>query len=125
YAKCGCFRDAPPPSTDLKAAGPERSESRVDYQDVAAYLEVAVNDKLSGFVEMPLRFLNPEQNNNTAGLADMNAGFKVAVLAGADHMLTFQLRTHIPSGDADKGLGTNHASMEPAFLFSRRLTERL
>src|SRR5262249_37645591 len=36
-----------------------------------------------------------------------------------------QLRTYAPTGDPGKGLGNNHATLEPAFLAMQRLTERL
>jgi hypothetical protein len=39
--------------------------------------------------------------------------------------LTFQLRTYVPTGDAFRGLGTRHVSLEPAFLTYQRLTDRL
>src|SRR4051812_29651899 len=48
--------------------GPARVESSVDYQDLSACLEKQVGERLSGFVELPVRFLTPEINDNTAGL---------------------------------------------------------
>jgi hypothetical protein len=117
YAKCGCFGG--------NAPGPARPETRVDYQDISSYLEIAVNDRLSGFVEVPVRFLNPEQNENTTGLADMNAGVKYALLACPDHYLTFQFRTYIPTGAASHGLGTDHVSLEPAILYHQQVTSCL
>jgi hypothetical protein len=104
--------------------GPARVESSVDYQDISTYLEKVVGERVSGFVELPVRFLNPEVNDNTAGLADMNAGFKFALLRQADFVATFQLRAYFPTGDADRGLGNNHYSLEPALLVYKSLTER-
>ena len=108
-----------------KARGLPRPETRIDYQDLSAYLEVAATEQLSGFVEVPVRFLNPEINADTFGLADMNAGFKWAFLSSPDQVATFQLRTYIPTGAASRGLGTNHVSIEPALLYYQRLTDRL
>jgi hypothetical protein len=54
----------------------------------------------------------------------MNAGFKYALVACPDQYVTFQFRTYIPTGDADRGLGTNHVSLEPAFLMHQQLGER-
>ena len=121
YAKCGCFRTAAPPFTDPHAPGPRLPETSVDYQDISGYLEYAVGPRLSGFVNAPVRFLNPEQNANTAGFADMDAGFKIAMIACPDRYLTFQFRTYIPTGAASHGLGTDHVSLEPALLYYRRL----
>jgi hypothetical protein len=125
YAKCGCFRTAPPPLTDPHAPGPPKPETSVDYQDISAYAELAFGSRFSGFVEVPVRFLNPEQNDNTSGLADMNVGAKYAFIQDAGRVATFQLRCYIPTGAGSRGLGTDHVSLEPALLLFQRLTDRL
>lgn len=100
-------------------------ERKVDYQELAAYLEMAASDRLSAFVNVPVRFINPELNADHAGFADLDAGFKFALLQDEDRVATFQLRAFAPTGDAHRGLGTNHFSLEPAFLFYDRLADRL
>lgn len=105
--------------------GPDLPEASVDYQDLTGYLEAAVSERLSGFVELPVRFLNPEINDNTSGLGDLNAGFKYAFLHCPDRVATFQLRTYLPTGDGDRGRGTDHVSLEPGLLLFQRLDERL
>jgi hypothetical protein len=99
-------------------------EPRIDYQDLSAYLEIARRDRLSAFVELPWRFLNPEVNANANGFSDMNAGFKYAFLCQEDVTATFQFRTYIPTGDAGRGLGNHHVSLEPAFLLYKQLADR-
>lgn len=124
YAKCGCFIGTP--GFFGRAPGPPApNETSVDYQDISSYLEVALNNRFSGFVEVPVRFLNPVVNKNETGLADINAGFKWAFVACEDQFLTFQMRTYIPTGDAFHGLGTRHVSLEPALLAYQRLSDRL
>ena len=93
-------------------------ETRINYQDLSGYLEIAGSTRWSAFVETPIRFLNPEINANATGLADMNAGFKLVLLDTPQWLLTGQLRTYIPTGDASLGLGTRHVSLEPALLFN-------
>jgi len=100
-------------------------EPTLDYQDLSAYLETRLADRISAFVEVPTRFLNPEANDNHSGLGDLNAGFKYAFLQNGDETLTFQLRTYAPTGDARQGLGTDHVSLEPALLLYQPLTDRL
>jgi hypothetical protein len=124
-AKSGAFRTAPAPFTDPDAPGPAILETNVDYVDIRGHLEVAVSPIVSGFVELPYRFIDPERNNDTSGFADMNAGFKAALLAADEDYLTFQLTTYLPTGDADRGLGTSHLTVEPALLFFERYTDRL
>ncbi len=122
YPKCGCFKIA---GLDPRAPGPPLPETRVDYQDLSSYLEYAPTERLSGFVEIPVRWLNPVVNDNTSGLADINAGFKWAFIYNHDQVASFQFRTYAPTGDAFKGLGTDHVSLEPALLLFQRLTDRL
>lgn len=116
YAKCGCFPGAP---------GPRLPERSADYQDYNLYLEIAPSARFSGFVEAGVRSLNPDVNENATGFNDLRLGFKYAILRDDDRILTFQLRTFLPTGEADRGLGTNHVSLEPSLLFWRRLNERL
>src|SRR5262249_22641034 len=89
------------------------------------YLEWAASDRFSAFVEAPVRFLNPQQNANTAGFADMNFGFKAALVTSPDRYLTFQFRTYLPTGDPGHGLGNDHVTLEPGLLFYQKLAERL
>jgi hypothetical protein len=100
-------------------------EPRVDYQELSAYFEMAASEQLSGFINLPVRFLNPEVNRNHAGFSDLDAGFKYAFLRNDDQVATFQLRTYAPTGDSRRGLGTDHVSLEPALLLYDRFTDRL
>jgi hypothetical protein len=131
YPKCGCFRAA---GLDPNAPGPgTQSARKVDYQELSAYLEIAANERLSGFVEIPFRwvdiaFSNPggpvNPNDFHGGLSDVNFGFKYAAVYTPDTVLTFQFRTYSPSGDAQRGLGRNNWNLEPALLGYQRLSER-
>lgn len=113
------------PKPGPQGPGLPQPEPRIDYQDLSAYLELAVTDRLSGFVEVPWRFLNPEVNPDHNGVGDMNAGVKYAFVDTPDRVATIQFRTYIPTGDSHRGLGTDHVSLEPAVLLYRPLTERL
>jgi len=109
------------------AGGPglPRAERSVDFQDVIAVLEAACDQRWSVFVEVPVRFLNPEVNANTAGLGDVSAGFKYAFWEGEAGVATFQLRAYAPSGDAGRGLGTRHTTLEPTLLGFKPLGKKL
>lgn len=120
YPKCGCFRAINPPQLD--ANGPPLPETSVDYQDVAAYFEYAASCRLSFFTEIPVRFLNPEQNRNTSGLGDVNFGVKYALVRAADRVLTAQLRAITPTGSPTQGLGTSNWWVEPGVLFLRQVS---
>ncbi|MBW3599998.1 MAG: hypothetical protein KY475_22335 [Planctomycetes bacterium] len=118
YAKCGCFPRPDNPGPPL----PERS---LDFYDVRGYAEVATTENVSVFVELPFRFIDFTNNVDAGGFADMTAGFKTLLLSNGEDHLTFQLTTYIPTGDADRGLGTEHLSLEPALLFYEQHTDRL
>ena len=106
---------------------------RLDFHQVGTYVEWAFNPRFSGFVDLPVRFNRvtempgapvDEGDPRTGGLADMNAGFKYALVANPDCMLTFQLRVIAPTGQAVHALGTGHAAIEPALLFQARPAQR-
>lgn len=121
YAKCGCL--AP---TDPNAQGPPLPETRINsFQETSAYIEYAPTQRLSGFVEVPFRAINPEVNANAVGLSDINAGAKYAWIYDSCRIVTTQLRVYTPTGNAQNGLGTNHYSIEPSLLFYQRLTSRM
>jgi hypothetical protein len=110
--------------TPPRGPGLPLPESRVDYQDLSACAEVLLLPALSTFVEVPVRFLNPDINADTWGLADMNVGIKYALLDEQSRVVTLQLRTYVPTGDPHRGLGNSHASLEPAVLFLQGLGDR-
>ena len=110
YPTCGCFPGAP---------GPPLPESEVDYQELEAYVELVIRPNWSAFVEIPVRFIDPVVNDNTAGLSDIRAGLRCALIEQPCQWLTGQLRVYTPTGDGRRGLGTEHASIEPALLFQR------
>jgi len=105
------------------ARGPS-AETRVDYQDITPYLEIATSNWTSWFVQAPVRFLNPDSLANTSGVGDLQLGVKQVLWSRPSDMLTFQLKTYAPTGDADQRLGTDHASLEPGLLYIERLSPR-
>jgi hypothetical protein len=101
---------------------PERS---IDFQDLTVYGEKTLFPGVSAFVETGARFLNPEINANTAGWSDSAVGMKYAFYSSDNLLGTFQFRTYVPTGDAGRGLGTRHVSLEPGLLGFGKLTDRL
>ncbi|MEZ6134145.1 MAG: hypothetical protein R3C53_04450 [Pirellulaceae bacterium] len=117
YAQCGIL--------SAQARGPNQIETNVDYQELTPYLETALTNKFSFFIETPMRFINPDVNDNTSGMGDLNTGFKRALYACNGQFLTAQFRIYAPTGDADRGLGTGHASLEPGLLYLGQWSDRL
>ena len=134
YAKCGCYRGA---GLDPNAPGPPPGTAVVvprtlNFQQLYFDAEYALNRRFSVFTEVPLRWIQPQGfvvgNSalfpNEGGLGDIMPGFKVAVLEAPNYYLTVQARAYLTSGNATKGLGTNHTSIEPRLLYYQRFTNR-
>lgn len=126
YPKCGCFQVAPAPFTDPNAKGPPNptGETNVDYQEITPYFEYAVTDRLSAFVGVPIRFVNPTLNTNEAGIGDIYFGAKYAIVYNERRVVTFQLRAITPTGDGFKGLGTENWWVEPGLLYLEQCTQK-
>lgn len=103
--------------------GLPKAETQVDFQEIRTYLEAALQPQFSFFLDMPVRFINPQINDNSAGYGDTDLGIKYAFVKSEERVVTFQLRTFVPTGDADRGLGTRHVSLEPGLLYYRTLGE--
>ena len=97
--------------------GPPAVESNVDYQRYAAYFEYALGDTFSAFIEAGILRLNPEINDNTTGVGDIQSGFKWGWIRDEDTAVTFQMKFYADNGDSARGLGTGHFSVEPGLLF--------
>jgi hypothetical protein len=113
------------PQAGASAPGLPRPEISVDFQEFSLYCERTCSDFSSAFINLPARVINPDLNDNSAGPGDLDAGFKYALVAREDLVVTSQLRVYAPTGDADRGLGNHHVSIEPALLIYRPLAEQL
>jgi len=137
YAKCGCYQSnlagSGLPAYDPHAPGPGPGVvTKLNFQQLFMEAEYAPHTRFSMFVEVPVRWIQPTgfvpgfgSFGNHAGLGDVTAGFKAALLASPSHYFTFQLKSYFPSGDASKGLGTHHYSVEPAVLYYQALSNRI
>jgi hypothetical protein len=137
YAKCGCFKQNLAGSGlaafDPNAPGPGPGVvTKLNFQQFFMQAEYAPHRRFSLFAEVPVRWIQPTafvpgfgSFPNQSGLGDVTAGFKAAVLASPRHYLTVQVKGYFPTGNAAKGLGTNHYSVEPSVLYYQGLTNRM
>ena len=131
YGKCICWdqvdgqrtADAPGVALDL------------DYHELSTLVEVALGERWSLFTQVPVRsmglyFLDfvadpvngaPAVTDFSPALGDIQVGFKRALRIRDNDYLTFKLAAYLPTGDAREGMGTGHASVEPALLYLNRL----
>lgn len=138
YGKCGCYRGLSPVSLPFDAAAPGPGPApgvpfAVNYQQLYLNGEYAPHRRFSAFVEVPIRWLQPQGNlitpgtaafPNSSGIGDVMAGVKFAAVATENTYVTFQFKSYFPSGDASQGLGTNHYSVEPSLLLYQNLSPR-
>lgn len=131
YAKCGCYRGLPPtnPAYDPTAPGPGPGIPQyVNFQQLYIYGELAPSHRYSLFGQLPFRWLQaqgtPQAFPSSGGISDIQVGAKLAPFESETHFLTFQFASHLPSGDPAKGLGTNHATIEPMVLYYQSLGSR-
>jgi hypothetical protein len=141
YAKCGCYRDldkfptvpAVLPFFDPNAPGPGPDVlTELDFRQVMVEAEYAVNGRFAVFGEVPLRWIQPQAFadrpngdppvgfGNQGGFGDLRAGAKFGLAAAPDYAITFRFQAYFPTGTASKGLGTDHASVEPAILYFQK-----
>jgi hypothetical protein len=136
YAKCGCYRQLVGlPPFDPNAPGPGPGiVTDMNFQQLLLQGEYAVTDRFSAFAEMPLRWIQPQafappppggSFPSQSGLSDLRGGVKFAVLSESGQTVTVQLKAYLPTGKASNGLGTDHASLEPALLLHQRVSDRL
>jgi hypothetical protein len=133
YGKCGCYR----PSPDPNAPGPGTViVTKLRFQEAHVNLEYGIARRFSLFVDGSGRSIQPQSGTDgkqiipnpfgsQTGPGDLQAGFKFAPLASRDGYLTFQFRTYFPTGNSRLGLGTNHYSIEPTLLFTRKVTREI
>lgn len=88
---------------------------RAAYHELSLYTEVG-NKAFSMFFNMPYRLVYPSNANFASGMGDMDMGTKSLMFDTELLQIAFQFRTFIMVGDASKGLGTGHISLEPSLL---------
>jgi hypothetical protein len=129
YAKCGCYRGLDPtnPAHDPDAPGPGPGAANdVNFKQLDIFGEYAFNKLFSAYVQFPLRWLQPQSFiagtgaafPDESGFGDMRAGVKVGFSPAAHHTLTARAQFFFPTGDASKGLGTDHSTIEPGVLYN-------
>ncbi|MEP6917082.1 MAG: hypothetical protein ABJC89_15630 [Acidobacteriota bacterium] len=134
YGKCGCYRGLDgTPLFDADAPGPGPGiVTNMDFQSFRVMGEFALSDRFSVFADVPFRSIKPQSFvagtgsfGNQSGLGDVEAGVKLGLVSDDRRNLTVLVRGSFPTGDSKKGLGTDHASIEPALLYRQDLSDRV
>jgi hypothetical protein len=134
YGKCGCYRGLVGNAAfDPNAAGPGPGVlTNLNFQQLYVLGEYAAMDRVSFFGELPVRFLQPDtfapgtgSFGSSSGISDLRLGVKAGLVSTAMVQLTGSLQYSAQTGDALKGLGTGHGSVEPVLLFQGHPTDRV
>jgi hypothetical protein len=128
YAKCGCYRDLVGPNADPDAPGPGPGVVQdMDFKQFMVEAEYAATSRFSVFGEIPVRWIEPKafipdlgSFDDQGGFGDLRAGAKFALAASPDYTVTARVQVYFPTGSASKGLGTDHASVEPSLLYFQK-----
>ena len=139
YAQCGCnFAGAPGPGNP----GPGDLVTDLRFQELNiegqyALKSKSVRSRLAVFATLPVRFVQPHAFlgqtltppvpntfTNSSGLGDIRFGAKLAIVNDEDSTLTAQVQGFFRSGDAKKGLGTNHGTVEFSLIDRQKMSER-
>ncbi|TWT47855.1 hypothetical protein [Botrimarina hoheduenensis] len=109
-------------------SGGDPFAENIDLQELSAYLEVALTDRFSVFVDAPVRWVSNVDidddglNDTVSGFSDLRTGFKYALLDCCGEYLTTQFLISTPTGDADRSVGTGNTSFDIGLLYSRQLS---
>ena len=134
YGKCGCYRFLPTVATGLDpdAPGPQAELANdVNFQQLDAWGEYAVGHGFSIFGQLPVRWLQPKSFipgtgagfEDQSGISDVRAGARFGLASSEEQSVTLQAQFFMPTGDAAKAMGTNHASFEPELLYFRQVSD--
>ena len=110
--------------------GPGLAERNVDYGEFSVYSESMIGNS-SGFIEMPLRFIDPEVNDGSSGPGLLTLGTKSLIFEGDgafgfetpgtpndSFQLSTVFRTSLSFSPrwAARGLNSGHMALEPGLL---------
>jgi len=101
-----------------------QADPSLNFSQLYFYQEVAAG-RASVFFDLPsYRQISPLFGTSSAGFSDMTVGTKAMIFDCEMAQLTLQFKTFLPTGDAARGLGTGHVSLEPALLGALRLARQ-
>jgi hypothetical protein len=100
--------------------GPGFVPNQINVNQIYLYQEAATA-RASFFIEQAYLGVSPDNGPTSSGFGDMNVGTKALLFDCELMQVTLQFRTFIPIGNAGKGLGTGHVSLEPSLLTTVKL----
>jgi len=107
--------------------------AEVDLEQVSTYIELALRERFSLFIDVPVRWIGPINfggqdgftDGTQRGAGDISAGFRWGLIDSPQEHLTFQLRTTLPTGEPLRALGTGNTTIDIGLLYDEQLTSKL
>jgi hypothetical protein len=96
------------------------ASDRVSYHDVWYQFEAAI-ERFSVMVQVPYRSLEPSQTAHAVGFGDLKVGAKTLIFDCELLQIGAQVMVTMPTGNANRGLGTGHYAVEPSLLLGLRV----
>jgi len=94
------------------------------FSEMRTYFEFASpSENASVFVDLPFRWMKGFEfgDGDDSGIGDLQVGFRLSLIRTNDFALTAMGKGFVPTGDASRGHGTGHGSIEYGLLFQKQL----
>lgn len=98
-----------------------RRVTRLDDDQFSIYNEAATG-RVGVYTEMRYRRVLPDVLPGASGFGDLTVGTKTLLHDSELFQISFQMESTIPTGNAGKGLGTGHLSLEPSLILGVKLS---
>lgn len=103
---------------------PWRGTKSIDYHELTLLAEIS-SGPLSAIVALPYRSVNPGiYADSAAGFSDLSITGKGLLFDSELLLVSFLLKTSVPTGNFNKGLGAGHVSLEPSIVAGLRVGPR-
>ena len=114
------------------ARGPDYFQVPEDLnvEEMSVYIEMALRERFSVFVDLPFRWLTLPDNaiagggGDLRGVTDIRAGLRWGLINCPDEHLTLQVRTSLPTGDPRQILGTGNTSIDIGLLYDQLIGDK-
>lgn len=103
---------------------PNRTATRVNYQELSMYTETAVTPALSMIFDVPYRTNSAIGASPGAGFGDMRIGTKTLLSDSELAQVSLQFLTYLPVGRSLKGTGVGHVSLEPSLIVGLKVSDK-
>ena len=88
-----------------------------DELEFEAELVWAINDRIIVILGAPLIALDPMIEPDSTGIGDLEFGIQMAAFTGKRDLVFFALNMAVPTGDADRDLGSGNVALAPTAMW--------